>query len=77
MFVTMPTGTSYYQGICACSSRTMCTVTTAISKMPKGKKKSLLDHGIHEYNEKVGELTAIDCLNYCTRNWRDSSDTAL
>lgn len=36
----MPTGTSYDQGIYACSSRTMCTVTTAISKMPKGKKKA-------------------------------------
>lgn len=37
----MPTGTSYDQGACACSSVTMCTVTTAISKMPKGKQKAL------------------------------------
>lgn len=40
-FILMPTGTSYDQGICACSSMTMCTVTTAISKMPKRKQKAL------------------------------------
>lgn len=74
-FIKMPTGTSYDQSSCVCSSRTLCTATTAINKISTGKKKNLSDRGILEYNGKGGELSAMYCLNYCTRNWRDCSDT--
>lgn len=39
--IKMPTGTSYDQGTCVCSSRTMFTATNAISKISRGKKKTL------------------------------------
>jgi len=58
-----------------CAQFQDCAVTTAISINVYRKEKSPLDHGIHEYNEKGGELPAMYCLNYCTRNWRDCSDT--
>lgn len=57
-FTKMPAVSSYDQGTCVCSSRTMSTATAAISKVSREKKKKPSEDDILEYNDKGGELTA-------------------
>lgn len=62
-FIKMPTGSSYDQGTCVCSSRTMSTATTAISKVSREKKKTLQKMAYWNIMTKVvSSLQSIDSI---------------
>lgn len=63
-FIKMPTGTSYDRGTCVCSSRTVSTATTAISKMPTGKKKALPIMAYMNIATKV--VSSLQCIDSIT-----------